>query len=606
MKTLKNLRQFKKKHKIAFWGIFFAIVLTVLFVTLVLSCYKYFDGRVFPNTSFSHFTLGGKDRFEVELLVNRSIDVYSKEKIRVLHNGEVKEFSLSDLGVALSAGETVDRIMKKSDNKTLLTRFDEVFRHKSVSPVYYISSKKLEDQLAGTFADVELPPIEATVVFAAGDFVATESVAGRSIDKDKLILDLKANLDLLNSKDIELVVSSVDPSVTREQAESVLGDFKALLGDQINVYYGYDKWGLTGASLFKLVSVASVDSVDKKYLKVTNLDDGVGIGLDFSEVDLFLDSISLVLDKQARDATLRFEDGKVKEFTSAQDGQILNREEAKRLLFEEIAKLNSDTNIVSLKLPVAVTKAKIANDEVNKLGIKELIGSGISYFAGSIPNRAFNVGLGASMINGTLVKPGEVFSFVNLVGDVSAAQGFKQAYVIKSGRTVLDDGGGICQVSTTVFRAALNSGLPIVKRSAHAYRVSYYEQKGFKAGLDATIFSPSVDLQFKNDTNKHILVQTTIDKASSRLQVDVYGTSDGRRVELGEPVVTNFVSAPEPKYEDDPTLPLGTIKQVDFAVAGATSVFTRKVYRDDELIIDESFKSVFRPWQAVYLVGKAG
>lgn len=243
---------------------------------------------------------------------------------------------------------------------------------------------------------------------------------------------------------------------------------------------------------------------------------------------------------------------------------------------------------------------------MNTLGIVELIGSGVSYFAGSIANRVHNIALGSSLINGTIVAPGETFSFNALVGPVSAEQGFKQAYVIQKGRTVLDDGGGICQVSTTVFRAALNSGLPIVKRTAHAYRVSYYEQRGFKPGFDATIFSPSVDFQFKNDTSHHILIQAKVGKANARLQVDIYGTSDNRRVEISDPIVSNVTPPPEPKYEDDPTQPRGTIKQADFAAHGATAVFTRKVYRGDELIINDTIRSNFRPWQAVYLVGTGG
>jgi vancomycin resistance protein YoaR len=102
------------------------------------------------------------------------------------------------------------------------------------------------------------------------------------------------------------------------------------------------------------------------------------------------------------------------------------------------------------------------------------------------------------------------------------------------------------------------------------------------------------------------LVQTIVDPASARLQVDIYGTRDGRRVEMTEPVVSNIRPAPEPLYQDDPTLPKGTTKQVDFAAAGATSVFTRKVYKGDKLIIDDTIKSNFRPWQAVFLVGTGG
>jgi vancomycin resistance protein YoaR len=331
------------------------------------------------------------------------------------------------------------------------------------------------------------------------------------------------------------------------------------------------------------------------------------LALNDESISDYLENIAYFVNKPARDATLRFEGGKIIEFQSAQNGQELRVNEAIVLLNDALKNsMEVGHEELVVELPVIITRARIANEEINNLGIKELIGSGVSYFAGSITNRIHNINLGASLVNGVLVKPGESFSLIEHVGGVTADQGFKQAYVIKSGRTVLDDGGGICQVSTTVFRAALNSGLPIVSRTAHAYRVSYYEQRGFGPGLDATIFSPTVVLKFKNDTENHILVQTTVDNAQARLQVDIYGTSDGRRVEISKPVVSNVRPAPEPLYQDDPTLPKGTVKQVDFPAAGATSVFSRKVYKGSDLIIDESFRSVFRPWQAVYLVGKAG
>ena len=322
---------------------------------------------------------------------------------------------------------------------------------------------------------------------------------------------------------------------------------------------------------------------------------------------LLISDIASYIDKQTADATIEFDGQKVTSFTPASDGQQLNQTLAKNLILEKISvdNLHPEKNI-SILLPVEVTRAKIANKEINSLGVRELIGTGVSYFAGSIPNRKFNIELGAKLISGTLIAPGETFSFNKLVGPVSREQGFKQAYVINKGRTVLDDGGGICQVSTTVFRAVLNSGLPIVKRTAHAYRVGYYEQKGFKPGFDATIFSPSVDLQFKNDTANHILVQAKVDTANAKLQVDIYGTSDGRKVEISNAVVSNITPAPPPLYQDDPTLPKGTVKQVDFEAQGATSVFSRKVYKGDQVIIDETIRSNFRPWQAVYLVGTGG
>jgi vancomycin resistance protein YoaR len=240
--------------------------------------------------------------------------------------------------------------------------------------------------------------------------------------------------------------------------------------------------------------------------------------------------------------------------------------------------------------------------DVNQLGVEELLGRGESTYRGSISQRKYNVSLGAKRINGVLVKPEEKFSFNENVGEVSALTGFKKAYVIRSGETVLDDGGGVCQVSTTVFRAALNAGLPILERKAHSYRVAYYEQNS-KPGLDATVYSPSVDLEFLNDTPGYILVQTSIDESASKLIVEIYGTSDGRVVELSVPRVWNVVEPPDDLYIDDPILTPREIKQIEYKAWGAKAAFDWKVVRGSEVLQERTFYSSYRPWGAVYLRG---
>jgi vancomycin resistance protein YoaR len=167
----------------------------------------------------------------------------------------------------------------------------------------------------------------------------------------------------------------------------------------------------------------------------------------------------------------------------------------------------------------------------------------------------------------------------------------------------LGDGGGVCQVSTTFFRALLSAGLPIVERHAHAYRVGYYEENGYPPGIDATVFVPSVDLKFLNDTGHYILVQSKIDLDNLYLEFDLYGTSDGRTVSMTTPVVTNQVAPPPDLYQDDPTLPAGQIKQTDFAAWGADVSFTRTVTRNGKVIISDKYISNYQPWQAIYLRG---
>ena len=188
------------------------------------------------------------------------------------------------------------------------------------------------------------------------------------------------------------------------------------------------------------------------------------------------------------------------------------------------------------------------------------------------------------------------------MGEISSATGYKPSYIIKNGRTVLGDGGGVCQVSTTLFRAILNAGLPIVERKAHSYRVSYYEQDA-KPGFDATVFDPYVDLKFKNDTPTALLIQGVVDRKEKKVYFFIYGKKDNRKVYISTPKVYDVVPPPEPLYIEDPTLKKGVVKQIDFSAWGAKSVFTYRVEKNGEVIFEKVFKSVYRPWRAVYLVG---
>jgi vancomycin resistance protein YoaR len=304
------------------------------------------------------------------------------------------------------------------------------------------------------------------------------------------------------------------------------------------------------------------------------------------------------------DALFTFANNRVSAFQPSVNGHEIDKEALNNKLISKALTIVSSQKgmVLIIPLQIKIIEPKITTDKANNLGIKELIGQGHSLFFHSIPSRIHNVALGASRVNGVLIAPGEIFSFNKALGDVSAFTGYQQAYVIQNGKTVLGDGGGICQVSTTFFRALLDAGLPIVERHAHAYRVGYYEQDS-PPGVDATIFVPSVDLKFKNETGNYILVQSQIDLDNLSLAFYLYGTKDGRQVSMTKPVVSNISPAPPDLYQDDPTLPKGQVKQTDFAAAGANVYFTRQVTKNNEVIISDKFVSNYRPWQAIYLRG---
>jgi vancomycin resistance protein YoaR len=317
-----------------------------------------------------------------------------------------------------------------------------------------------------------------------------------------------------------------------------------------------------------------------------------------------LDTIASQVDIPATDALFQFQNGRVSNFRPSTTGRRLNSDDAKiRLTRAFYIAEESGRQRMTILMPIEPVKPAVATTQANIFGIKELIGTGYSEFSGSIPGRIHNVALAAARINGILIKPGETFSFNDAVGDISAATGYQSAYIIKEGRTVLGDGGGVCQVSTTLFRAALAAGLPIVERHAHAYRVHYYEEEGVKPGMDATVYGPTYDLKFKNDTSTFILIQTKTDVTNLSLTFELYGANDGRISHITGQKLWDVTPPPPDLYQDDPTLPRGVVKQVDFAAWGAKASFDYLVTRGAEVLQNTTFFSNFRPWQAVYLKG---
>lgn len=602
-------------------------LLIALFI-IFLAYGFYFRGKTMPRVYLGDDNLSGKTEEELSLLVAHKLGEFEDSHVTLYiessGNKEAFKFAYEELGVKYNVEETVNLLYRqgKSPNiaKNFLFRLKAPFVKTSVMPVYYVSASVFASNLDSRLASYRAAAKDASIVYGKG-LELTGEVAGRDYDREALVSQIRNQLENLSNDDIRLSIVDVAPKIKAEHAQKAFEKVKTLSTQKIVLEFNRDRWQLSGKKFLDSLmfvsgqfpsgslsfglgdNVVALGAISFVESPTADLE----ISIDPQFLSNFIFDIADSVDEQTVDASLVFDGTKVIQFTPAVDGQKLDLDLTRELVLSKVStSYVSGEAEIAIALPVVVTRAKIANEQINSLGIRELIGRGVSYFAGSIPNRIYNLSLGSQRVSGTIVAPGETFSFNRSVGEVSGSTGYKQAYVINAGRTVLDDGGGICQVSTTIFRAALESGLPIVSRTAHAYRVGYYEQNGFKPGLDATVWSPAVDFVFKNDTDNHILVQAVVDAANSRLQVDIYGTADGRRVEISDPVVSNLKPAPEPRYQDDPSLPAGTTKQVDFAAGGAASVFGRKVYQGDKVLIDESFKSNYRPWQAVYLVGTGG
>lgn len=337
-------------------------------------------------------------------------------------------------------------------------------------------------------------------------------------------------------------------------------------------------------------------------------------GVDQEELSALVGEIASGLDRAAVEPMLEIDSDtlKVTEFTPPQSGIELNQQQLQTKIVAAIATIDesisqedpdTSTTVQSIELPLQETQPQKSLKDTNTFGINEQIGFGDSYYDHSIPTRIKNVSLATSRVTNILVAPGKEFSFNKTLGDVSRATGFEPAYIIRNGLTELGDGGGVCQVSTTLFRAVLNAGLDVTLRLPHSYRVSYYELDR-KPGIDATVYAGNVDFRFINDSPNYILIHGEADPKKLYMYYSIYGTSDGRHTEIVDHTTWDYSPPPPVQYIVDESLPPGAKKQIDWSAAGIKAKFTNVIYdAQDNVIREDTYTSNYKPWSAKYLVG---
>lgn len=289
------------------------------------------------------------------------------------------------------------------------------------------------------------------------------------------------------------------------------------------------------------------------------------ISMNSELIERFVLEIAKKIDKDPVDAKFKIEDSGIVNFTPEEKGIKIDPKKSTEIIIANIENNNNFESSKEISLFWETSQPEIKTSDVNNLGISSLIGEGKSNFRGSPKNRIFNINVATEKFNGILIKPNEEFSFIENLGPVDGEHGYAPELVIKKDKTEPEFGGGICQVSTTAFRAAVNSGLKITMRRNHAYPVSYYNPQG----MDATVYIPRPDLRFINNTPGHILIQTKIE--GTELTFRFYGTNDERKIEIIGPKITS-------RGND------GSMK----------TTFTQKVFdRNENIIIDDVFNSSY-------------
>jgi len=309
----------------------------------------------------------------------------------------------------------------------------------------------------------------------------------------------------------------------------------------------------------------------------------------------------------ARDAKFEVgEDGRVTEFQGSRPGKKLDigasYDEINSALFTRM--LHDGGVTKNIEIVVRSLEPNVSTGEVNEFGISEVLGIGISRFRGSPLNRIANIKNAVEKLNGIITPPGGEFSTIRYTKPFTENGGYLPELVIKGDELKPEIGGGLCQIGTTLFRMAMNSGVEITERRNHSLVVNYYNDlTNGLPGTDATLYDPAPDFRFRNDTEHAVLIQTEMDMSKGKLIFILWGTNDGRKGWYDPPVVDRWIPHGETKFIYTDKLSPGE-RKCQHAFDGAAASFTYHRILGNGEVKDVVFESYYRPLAEICLVGK--
>jgi vancomycin resistance protein YoaR len=477
------------------------------------------------------------------------------------------------------------------------TQLDAWFRGVVLPPILIFDERVAAEVLDGLAAQIDLPTVEAGALINGREVQVTAGQVGRQLDVSATLDSLAGATAGMTDAVIDLPVRETAPAILDASAQAEVA--RQLLSQPFSLTAdGGGPWVFEPEELAGLIRFRRVEDGGPARLAV---------GLDEAVLIPMLTELVPELERSPENARFIFNDD-TRQLDLIQNAVIGRSLDVPASLDAIQQAAGSAQHAVPLAFQ---TRAPAVGDDATaeSLGITEnvlMASYGIqgaaTYFSGSSPERIQNIATAAAEFHGVLVAPGETFSMSTYLGDISLDNGYAEALIIFGNRTVKGVGGGVCQVSTTLFRAVFFGGYPIVERHPHAYRVGYYEQGTGSPGpgMDATVFLPLVDFKFTNDTPYWLLMETYI--YGNQLLWKFYSTSDGRTVSWSSDR-SNEVKAPKTLYRENEDLSEGKIVQVDWAAKGLDVVVYRTVQRNGEVLSEDRIKTHYLPWRAIYEYG---
>jgi vancomycin resistance protein YoaR len=557
-----------------------------------------YAGRIFPGVSIAGVNLAGMTPTNAAVELSTRLTYPYSGRIVFRDGNTLWASTPAQLGMVFDPQASANAAFRYGRSPNPLTSLKNQLN--SLQTGVELAPQNLFDQriahayLQSLATQINQPLQEASLSIDGTQVVAAPGQIGRTLNVDATLTLLNNQLASFRDGEITLIVTEQTPEVLNieqqvEQAQRLLAaPFIISLPDVVSGDPG--PWQIEPQTLAPLLGVNKVST-----------DSGIQfqLELDPNKLRPILQEIARQVNRPEENARFIFNDEtrQIEPIQASKIGREVDQTQSIAAIQQAIAIGQPSAN-----LQINLTQPQVADTASGaELGILENTASYTSYFRGSSAARMQNIQTAAAQFHGLLVAPGQTFSMGAALGDVSLDSGYAEALIIYGGRTIQGVGGGVCQVSTTLFRTAFFAGFPIPERYAHAYRVSYYEQSvsGLDpnlAGLDATVYFPLVDFKFTNDSAAWLLMETYFSAQSQTLTWKFYSTSDGRTVQWDTSGPQNIVPAPSPILQLNNELGPNEFKQVDWHAQGADVTVNRTVLIGDRIHFVDKFNTHYQPW----------
>ena len=579
-------------------GMVFFLGLVILWV---LGYQLIYAGRIFPGVSVAGVDLSGMSPQDAALKLSQTLTYPISGKVLFREGDKVWVAPPAQLGMVFDPSSSAHAAYQLGRSGGLFSALKGQIRARGfgedVAPVIIFDQRVAYQYLQGLSQQIDHPVVEASLHLDGTNVLAQPGQPGIMLNVDANLLYLSAQLQTFRDGEIPLIIQNTQPAIMDVSAQAETA--RQILSQPLTLVIPNAQQGDPGPWVYDTPVLANMIGVQK--IQNGGKTD-VAVTLDPGILKQILAGIETQVDRQASNPRFHFNDatGQLVVLSTSQTGRKLDVDASLRAIQDAVTRGEHSVPLVINETQPAVNDTATAQ----QLGITGLLPNGVqtSYFYGSHPERVQNIQTAAARFDGVLVAPGETFSMGQAMGDVSLDNGFTEALIIYGGHTIKGVGGGVCQVSTTLFRTVFFAGFPVVERVPHAYRVSYYEETSSGrdpkfAGLDATVYFPLVDFKFTNDSPYWMLMET--DLGSDSLTWKLYSTYDGRTVSWNTTGPQNIVPAPNPSFVQNSDLNPGQITQTDYAANGADVDVTRTVMKSGAVYFKDEFKTHYEAWQAV-------